>query len=194
MATRKKAKKKSVSKSQQEPDAPKKKRKKIPGSGGKPISQAELFCRLQIVEEAMIEGRHGRDIIPVLYSKGYDVPWGTLQTYIARIRKRWEEERVASIPIRRDAHRRRLNNMIRIMLRRLKRPDYIPNWSDVVKALEQLARIEGNFAPEQREIKHVDEFEGWSREELQHFIETDEEPEWTKNKNRIKEEENPTVH
>lgn len=56
--------------------------------------------------------------------------------------------------------------------------DSRPTWNVWLGIQKLIAEIEGNFAPEQFEVTKRDDLEGWTLEELEHYIKTYEEPEW----------------
>jgi hypothetical protein len=140
--------------------------------GGKPISQIELLMRLRVVEEALIAGRFGFEVCEALADAGYSVPERTARDYVRRVRERWEHDAAEERPMLREAMRRRLTRQAVAMLSKLDVNK--ARWSDWVRIMELLARVEGNLAPVQEEIKPLESrFEGWTIEELERFIESD---------------------
>jgi hypothetical protein len=150
--------------------------KGVKRGGGKAIGQSELFKRLECVEESMERGRFShQQLIDDLIKKGFPcVSRATADKYSKRVRERWAEERVKDREMLRDAALRRLRRYYDDMKTKLGAVD--PKHADAVSLLREMHRIEGVYQPEQIEMKATLDFEDWTLGELDHFINTGEEP------------------
>lgn len=141
-----------------------------PTKKGKPVgglkrTNVEIMKRRKAVEALLVEGFVSSDIVPALEKKvGKLYPWETLQRDIRFIRGKWEEEDSLLRPLLRGRQRRELYEMARSL--KENRPKV---W---LRLQELIARIDGTESPAKVEIQEVDEFSGWSTEELDRYAET----------------------
>lgn len=98
----------------------------------------------------------------------------TAGKYTKAVRERWAEERVKDRDMLRDASLRRLRRYYDQMKVKLKKVE--PKHADAVSLLRELHRIEGVYQPERIEMKATLDYEEWTLKELDHFIQTGEEP------------------
>lgn len=136
------------------------------GPGGKRITDAELLYRLRVVEQALIDGKRGGEILDVLKNEhSRDVPYSTVASYMQRVRDKWEQEDAMLRPLWRERQLRKLHDVAATL-------EGKSEWGNWVKVQRLIADLEGNLAPVKVEHSQADPFEGWSLDELRRFIDT----------------------
>lgn len=143
---------------------PKKKR-----IGGDRISQAELLYRLRIVEQALIDGMRGGQVMEHLNSivgQKKPIPYTTVSHYMGRVKDKWEAEDKMLRPIWRERQLRKLHDVAHKL-------ETQAAWAHWIAVQKLIADLEGNLAPVKVEHSHRDEFEGWTLEELREYIASD---------------------
>lgn len=135
------------------------------GPGGAVTSDAEQLFRLRIVEQAIIDGKRGGQIVEELKKHGRVLTYNTAAMYMRRVRDKWALEDSLLRPIWRERQMRKLHDVAE----RLERGGYWGHWVSVQKLI---ADLEGNLAPVKVEHRQVEEFEGWTVEELETYVES----------------------
>lgn len=146
------------------------------GAWGKTPSKAELYKRLEAVEEAMEDGIYApKDLVAYLESKGFPTLAGsTVRGYVKRVRDQWASERESDRKKVRDAAIKRIEKLYRKVAAKLEGRD--PNYGDAVALLRELHKIQGVYAPEQHEVRSVGEFAGYTDAELDRYLKDGTEP------------------
>lgn len=142
---------------------------KVPGqpwrSAGGATSDAELLYRLRVVEQAIIDGKRGAQIQEELKNHGRTVPYTTVMGYTRKVRDKWSHEDSLLRPIWRERQMRKLHDVAAIL-------EAGGHWGHWVAVQKLIADLEGNLAPVKVEHKQVDQFEGWTVEELERYVES----------------------
>lgn len=145
----------------------KNKKKRTPPPKGGLIPKAERLFRFRLVEASLRNGKRGAEIMEELHSFGRHVSWAQVSEYIADVRYKWEQEDAQLRPIWRERQLRKLHEIARQI-------EETKAWGHWIRLQELIAKVEGNFAPEKIDVTtHTDEFEGWTVEELKHYVESD---------------------
>ena len=138
---------------------------KSKGSTGS-VTRTELLYRLRIVEQALVDGKRGAEILAVLAASGRKVSPGTLTRYIRMVRDKWGEEDALMRPIWRERQLRKLHDVAFKL-------EQSEAWSQWIQAQRLIADIEGNLAPTQ--VDHhlsVDPFDEWKLDELERYVQS----------------------
>ena len=108
-------------------------------------NKAERLRRDCLVEALLIEGRDRRDIrYRLAADHELDLPTRTLDACIKRVRDRWSTEAKEGAAHRREELSRLIRREAAAMLATLHGEDGpAPTWSNWIKALELLAKVEG---------------------------------------------------
>jgi hypothetical protein len=133
------------------------------GPGGGATSDSEQLFRLRIVEQAIIDGKRGGQILEVLKGHGRDISYSTLSMYMRRVRDKWAHEDSLLRPIWRERQMRKIHDVAD----RLERGGHWGHW---IACQKLIADLEGNLAPVKVEHKQVEEFDGWTVEELEAYV------------------------
>jgi hypothetical protein len=143
---------------------------------GKPISEAELFKRLEVVEKTMENGQFAyKQIQDAIVEAGFpSISHHTAGVYMRRVREQWEAEKCKDRDMIREAALRRVRRYYDRVQKQLNKID--PKHADAVSLLKEIHRIEGVYAPEKMDIRRVADFDDWSDKELDEFIATGKEP------------------
>ncbi len=138
--------------------------------GGPPTPRAEIILRLRIIEGLMFRGFLGRDIQKALETQFKKrIPWKTVQKYIRHVGAMWEEEDAIARPHRRARQLRQLHDAADELRGN-------QQWREWIEIQRLIARIEGNLAPTQKDVVIQGKFDGWTIEELEHYVKTQEVP------------------
>lgn len=162
--------------STKDPPNPKKRKEKRGRPKGSTLGDAELFKRLECVEQSMTMGRFSvAQCVDDLAKAGFPrVSVPTMRRYQGMVREQWAEERVRDREVLRDASLRRLRRYLSSVLRKLKNKE--PNHSDAIALFKEIHKIEGVYAPEQVSVTHKVEFDDYTDDELDRYVQTGEEP------------------
>lgn len=135
----------------------------------------EMAFRIRIVEECLIAGKRGSEIVEALANAGRVVAKRSVEDYIRKVREKWLKEDQLHAPATRARQLRELYRTIRLMVEDRA-------WSPYVKAHQLLAQLEGNYPTEETGAQEQGEFVGWSQTELDRYIESNgrDEPLWMK--------------
>lgn len=133
------------------------------GPGGTSTSDSEQLFRLRVVEQAIIDGKRGGQIREALKDVGRDIPYSTVERYMRRVRDKWAHEDSLLRPIWRERQMRKLHDVAD----RLERGGHWGHW---IACQKLIADLEGNLAPVKVEHKNVEEFDGWTVEELEAYV------------------------
>lgn len=135
----------------------------------------ELAFRMRVVEECLIVGKRGNEIVEALANTGRKIPKRTVEDYIKKCREKWLREDRLHAPATRARQLRELYRTVRLMIEDRA-------WSSYVAAHKLLAQLEGNFPTEEAGPQEQGDFVNWSHTELDRYIESNgrEEPLWMK--------------
>jgi len=133
---------------------------------GKRIPDAELLLRMRYVEQALIDGKRGQGVVDFLKEKKINVKYGTVVSYMQRVRDRWEEDDALLRPIWRERQLRKLHDVAYEL-------ESMKEWKYWIQVQKLIAHIEGNLAPTQHKVEtKTDAFEDWTLQELRDFVDT----------------------
>jgi hypothetical protein len=128
------------------------------------ISGAEMLHRLRVVEQAIIDGKRGGEIVQHLEEEHkITVAYNTVKKYMARVRDKWESEDAVLRPIWRQ---RQLTKLHQVALKM----ENSKAWGPWVSCQRLIADVEGNLQPVKVQQMEADPFEGWTTEELRAFV------------------------
>jgi len=135
-------------------------------------TQAEELFRLRVVEQAIMDGKRGGQIIELFADlHNRTISANQLTRYMGMVRDKWEAEDSLLRPMWRERQIRKLHDIAGKL-------ETLAAWSHWIAVQKLIADLEGNNAPLKVEQKTVDEFDGWSLEQLREFVKSEGETEF----------------
>lgn len=142
-------------------------RRKPPKGKGATLSDADLLLRLRIVEQALIDGKRGGQVLEELNAAlSLNVPYSTCADYMRRVRDKWELEDSMLRPIWRERQMRKVHEIA-------KEIEKDRAWGHWISAQRLIADLEGNLAPVKVDVTHRDQFEDWELDELKRYVKSE---------------------
>jgi len=137
------------------------------GGGGIKRTKSEIMVRRGHVEQLMLKGYIGKDLLTELEKLiGHDHPWSTIVNDIQLITRRWEDEDVLHHSAMRARQRRELYEVAR----GLRQKDSIALW---IRVQELISKVDGTMdASRHKVVTPIEEFARWSTTELEAFAQS----------------------